>query len=265
MVRFTLLAVVLVLLAGSSSASDLAREQRIALELENSIMVGYPLRLRAGQLEFFAIHTESASERLIGGVVILHGLGANPNWIDVVFPLRSELPESGWETLSIQLPVAAADAPEGSYHALIPEAFPRITAAIEFLRQRGVESIALAGHSLGARTALEYLAANPDQDVRAFVAVGLPAVRAKPAGGTLLALQKVKLPILDIYGSQDAEPVLATATERATAARRAGNLDYRQLEVPGADHLFSGLDDSLVQRVRAWLQRTISDRTGTEW
>jgi hypothetical protein len=27
--------------------------------------------------------------------------------------------------------------------------------------------------------------------------------------------------------------------------------------VPGADHFFNGLEDVLVQRVRAWLQRAI--------
>lgn len=258
--RYVFVVLVLALLTGALPASDLAREQRIALEVEDAILVGYPLRLQTNELEFFAIHTESASERLLGGAIILHGRGANPNWMDVVYPLRTELVESGWETLSIQMPVAATDAPEGSYQALVAEAFPRIDAAIQFLRQRQVEVIVLVGHSLGARMALEYLAKDTGQHVSAIVAVGLSASREKPASGTLLALQKVKLPILDIYGSQDIEPVLSTATERASEARRAENRDYRQVEVLGADHFFSGLDDELVKRVRAWLQRTISER-----
>lgn len=256
--RHTGWVIVLLLLVGSSSASDLARERRIALELEDSILIGSPLRLSSSETEFFAIHAESATDRLLGGVIILHGSGANPNWHDVVFPLRSQLPESGWETLSIQLPIAAADAPEGSDQALIPEAFPRITAAIDFFRQRGVENFALVGHSLGAQMGLEYLANNPAQGIRGLVAVGLSANREKPVAGTLLALQKVKLPILDIYGSRDIEPVLSTVNARAVEARRAENPDFRQLEVPGADHFFTGLDDLLVQRVRAWLQKTIS-------
>lgn len=258
--RYTIAVLVLALLARSSFATDLSREQRIALELEDSIMVGYPLRLNAGELAFFAIHTESATARLLGGVIILHGFGANPNWNDVVFPLRSQLAESGWETLSIQMPVAAPDAPEGIDQALIPEAFPRINAAIDFFRQRGIDYIALVGHSLGARMGLEYLLNDAGQPVSAVVAVGLSASREKPISGTLLALQKLKLPILDIYGSQDIEPVLSTVTARATEARRAENPQYRQLQVPGADHLFSGLDDELVQRVRAWLQKTVSHR-----
>ncbi|MCB1828580.1 MAG: alpha/beta fold hydrolase [Gammaproteobacteria bacterium] len=259
-VRYTGWIVVLMLLVGSSSASDLARERRIALELEDAILIGSPLRLSANGSEFFAIHAESAAAQLLGGVILLHGSGANPNWHDVVFPLRAQLPESGWETLSIQLPIAAADVPEGSDQALIPEAFPRILAALEFFRQRGVENVALVGHSLGAQMGLEYLANDPTQGVKALVAVGLSARRDIPVTGTLLALQKVKLPILDIYGSRDIEPVLATVNARAIEARRADNPDYRQLEVPGADHFFTGLDDQLVQRVHAWLQKTVSSR-----
>lgn len=259
--HYKLVMFLLVLFTGSLSASDLNREQRIALEIEDALLVGYPLRLNSGELTFFAIHNESASERFIGGAIILHGRGANPNWVDVVYPLRTELPESGWETLSIQMPVAAPDAPDERYQELIPEAFPRISAAVEFLRQRQVENIVLVGHSLGARMALEYLASEPSPDVRALVAVGLSADREKPDAGTLLALQKVKLPILDIYGSRDIEPVLSTVAERAAKARRAGNRDYRQLEVPGADHFFNGLDNELVQRIRAWLQKTIAERT----
>ena len=256
------LVIVLMLLWGSLSASDLVREQRIALELEETILVGYPLRLSTGELEFFAIHTESDSERIFGGAVILHGRGANPNWQDVVFPLRSRLAESGWETLSIQLPIAAPDEPEASTQALVAEAFPRIKAAIEFFRQRQIENIVLVGHSLGARMGIEYLASEPSQNVRALVAIGLSGDNEKPVAGTgtLLALQKVKLPILDIYGSQDIESVLSTVTARATEAQRADNRDYRQLEVPGADHLFSGLADELVQRVRAWLRKTVGDQ-----
>lgn len=249
----------LLLLVAPALASDLARERRIAEELEDSILVGYPLKLSAGEVEFFAIHTESTSPKLQGGLIILHGFGANPNWNDVVFPLRSQLPESGWETLSIQLPIAAPDAPRESNQALIPEAFPRITAAIEFFRQRQIDNVSLVGHSLGARMGLEYLAAEPDKKIKALVAVGLSATKEQPVTGTLAALQKVKLPILDMYGSQDLEPVLATVEARANEARRAGNEDYRQIEVTGADHFFSGLDDQLVQRVRAWLAKTLTE------
>ena len=236
-------------------ASDLLREQRMADEISEMILVGEPIQLKAGELEFFAIHAEAETDEIRGGVIILPGRGAHPDWNEVIQPLRSQLPESGWETLSLQMPVAAVDAPGGVYGSMIPEAFPRIAAGLEFFKQRGIANIALIGHSLGARMGVEYLAAGTPEEIRAFVGVGLPAARNSSAGGTLAALEKITIPLLDIYGDRDIEPVLDSARARAMAARKAGNSGYRQVEVPGADHFFNGLADSLVARVRGWLKK----------
>jgi len=236
-------------------ASDLLREQRIADEISEMILLGEPIQLAAGELEFLAIHAEAETDNLQGGAIILHGMDAHPDWNDVVQPLRSQLPEFGWETHSLQLPVAAGDAPEGVYGLLVPEAFPRIDAGVEFFKQRGIVNIALIGHSLGARMGVEYLAAGTPKEIRAFVGVGLPAARNSPAGGTLAALEKITIPLLDIYGDRDIGPVLDSVRARAMATRKGGNSGYRQIEVPGADHFFNGLADTLVARVRAWLKK----------
>ena len=71
----------------------------------------------------------------------------------------------------------------------------------------------------------------------------------------LTPLTKVLIPILDIYGSSDFEEVRTTAGKRKAAARKAGNKDYRQTEVPGANHFFQGQEDTLVSEVRAWLAK----------
>jgi pimeloyl-ACP methyl ester carboxylesterase len=236
-------------------AADLMREQRIAAEIEDAILVGEPIRLQAGEVSFFAIHAEAETDRLRGAVILLHGRGANPDWNDVIKPLRTRLPEAGWETLSLQMPVAASDAPDRAYRALIPEAGPRIDAAVEFFRQRGFGNIVLLGHSLGSRMGLAWLAAGAPEEIRAFVAVGLPVGRGSGGQEALAALEKVKIPMLDIYGSQDIGAVRRSVRARAQAARRAGNSGYRQVEVAGADHFFRGLEDTLVLRVRAWIAR----------
>ncbi|MCB1761106.1 MAG: alpha/beta fold hydrolase [Gammaproteobacteria bacterium] len=251
------LALLLILsFAGKSTASDLLREQRIADEIEEAILVGYPLRLTAEGIEFLAIHTEATTPQVHGAAVLLHGHGANPDWTDVIQPLRSTLPDRGWETLSIQLPVASADAADGSGAALIPESFPRIGAAIDFLLKRGVKSVVVVGHSLGARMGVEYSAAGDlPTEVRGLVAIGLSADRQQRDSGTLLALSNMRLPLLDIYGSRDAETVLNSVGARLTASQRGGNAGYRQLEVNGANHFFSGMDEELVARVNAWMRK----------
>jgi len=240
----------------SAPASDLAREQRIREQIEDAILVGEPMTLRTGELGFLAIHTEAQTDETQGAVILLHGLGANPDWTEVIHPLRTRLPEHGWETLSLQMPVTAADAPRRDYLALIPEAATRIAFGVEFLKSRNIANIVVVGHSLGARMGIEWLAGEDvPKEITALVAVGLSADRQQRDGGTLAAIKKLQLPVLDIYGSRDLDTVLVSARARAAAARTAENPGYRQLEIEGADHFFRGLEDTLVMRVRAWLAR----------
>lgn len=241
----------------SLAASDLIRERRIADQISEALLVGEPLTLQAGDTPFLAIYTRESTDYSHGAAIILHGRGAHPDWVDVVNPLRSELPEYGWQTLSIQLPVAAADASDWVYRELIPEAAPRIAAAVDYLKQQGISNLVLIGHSLGARMGLEYLAAGAPEELRAFVAVGLSADAQRPQEGTLQALRQVRVPMLDIFGSRDLGSVTGSAGARTRVAREADLVDYRQAQVEGADHFFSGLSDTLVARVRAWLGRTV--------
>lgn len=242
-------------------ASDLVREGRIAAEIEETILVGEPIQLEAEGDSFLGIYTNETTRFTQGAAIILHGRGAHPDWVDVVYPLRSQLPDYGWKTLSIQMPLAPSGAGDWVYEALIPEAFPRITAAVEYLKRQQVTNIVLIGHSLGARMGVAYLAQGAPKAIRAFVAVGLGADKARPNGGTLGAMRQIKLPFIDIYGSRDLSSVVDTTQERARAARLADNAAYRQTEIVGADHFFRGLEDTLVAQVRTWLGRVAPGRT----
>ncbi len=255
MSRLSLLPLLLLLLSPLAGAADLAGETRIAAEISDAIRDGTTTRLRAGEVEFLAIHTEPRTAETRGTVILLHGRGAHPDWNDVIHPLRVGLPDAGWHTLSIQLPVAAADAPNEAYAPLIAEAAPRIAAAVAYGRERKLQPMAIVAHSLGARMAADYLAAAGDAPVVAFVAIGLSADPKEPEAGTLGALARIRTPTLDLYGSRDLNNVLGSVVQRAQAARRAGNPLYEQVEAPGADHFFRGLDDDLVSRVAAWLHR----------
>ncbi|TNF34101.1 MAG: DUF3530 family protein, partial [Gammaproteobacteria bacterium] len=115
----------LAITSSTAFASDLAREKRLASEIIDSIMDGEATTLVAGSHEFLSIYTESDVDSPKGAVLILHGRGYHPNWPEVVYPLRTGLPEHGWHTLSIQLPVLAADAKYYDYVPIFPEAFPR--------------------------------------------------------------------------------------------------------------------------------------------
>lgn len=251
--KWSWLIIPVLLLVESAMASDLLREQRNAYEIRNNLAVGKAIDLKAGEQEFLAIHQESGSKEIKGAVILLHGMGSNPAWAAVVQPLRTGLAEQGWETLSLQMPLAPLGVASANYEPLIPEAAPRISAAIEFLKQRKIKKIVIIGHSLGARMGLEALAAGLPKEVIAFVAIGAPTQVDEPGTGTLGALNKIKLPLLDIFGSRDFPSIMAGAKARETAAHDAGNNGYQQIEIVGADHFFQGMEDGLLARVRSWI------------
>lgn len=250
----------LIVFAAGAGGSDLVREGRIARGLTEELVVGEPFTLKAGDLEFFVIHTAAETPEVRGGVILLHGRGAHPDWLDVIQPLRVELPKSGWETLSLQLPLAGTDSDAWAYEQLIPEAMPRIAATVEFLRQRKIRNIVLVGHSLGARMGVHYLASGQvPKEIRAMVTVGLHFGPEGSQVDTAGELAKVELPLLDLYGSRDLDRVLSGVPARAAAARKAENRQYRQSEVAGANHLFQGMDQTLVARVRAWVEKVVTE------
>lgn len=240
-------------LYGTAAGADLAREQRIAEQIEDAILDGDPVYLDDAGHPFLGIYMRSDADQVKGAVLVLHGRGANPDWIDVVQPLRIGLTEHGWDTLSIQLPVAYAGADDREWLTLVPQAAPRISAAVEFLKQRKILNIALVAHSFGSRMAAAYLADNPAPEIKAFVAIGMSADKKNRNSGSLGALRKITLPTYDLYGERDLPQVLDSAKERRLAARDADNKAYRQYQAANADHFFSGQDRHLLSLVRTWL------------
>lgn len=246
----------LCLLAPLAAAADLPREARIAATLSAAHHDGEPLRLPAQGQEFLAVHRRSTAAVLRGAVILLHDRDAHPEAAAVVRPLALGLPAHGWDTLAIQAPLAATDAPARDWEALIPAAGPRIDAALAWLSQRGIRNVVLAGYGLGARMAVARLATEPPPAaIRALVAIGMPGSPGAGGADTLTALRRLRLPVLDIYGERDRPEVLATVPQRLLAARDAANPAYTQVSVPGADPVFTGLSEVLVSRVRAWLAR----------
>jgi len=245
--------------AGPAAAGDAAKERRWAEQIVDALIDGEAVWLEAGGRRFLAVYTPPAGERR-GGVVLLHGMGAHPDWPEVIHPLRAGLPERGWATLSIQLPVLANEARPEDYAPLLDAAAPRIAAAVAWLRGKGHEPVALAGHSLGAVMGLRALAAGKAGRVAAFVAVGIPDRGWKVPEG----LRRVKVPVLDLHGSLDLSEVLDGARARLAAMAAAGAEGSRQVRVEGADHFFQGFEDELLAQVDGWLRRVLGAKGGKE-
>jgi len=104
-------------------------------------------------------------------VILAHGQGLDAD-SQVVSPLRKGIHrELGFHTLSLQMPVLhvrpSRDLAVGTaYIATFPDAFVRIQAAIDFLRQgKGVERIYLMGYSMGGRMTTAFLAEHPEAGI----------------------------------------------------------------------------------------------------
>ncbi len=237
-------------------ASDVDKEKRWADQIIDTLMVGDAEWLTAEKHKFLGIYTESENDKPAGAVIVLHGIGVHPNWEDVVQPLRSELPESGWHTIAVQMPVLRNEAKTEDYIPLFPEVAPRLDATIAFLKGKGVRNIIIAAHSLGASMAAYFMAGKPDPAVKAMIVVGVSGRLAPGANVNFLqSLQTIQIPVLDIYGSEDLKAVLDTASKRASTAEKAGNKHYQQTMVPDADHFFKGKSDILVKQVVNWIKQ----------
>ena len=229
-------------LAGSAGASDYAREKKWADEVLPGLVVGDPVYLQTprGHHKFLTLFTPADTGK---AAIVVHGMGIHPDW-GMVGTLRTELADRGFATLSIQMPILAADAKSEDYPPTFPEAVECIAEAVGFLNAKGYRRIAIVSHSMGSRMSLGYLADKPDPAVKSWASLGISV-------GDYKAL---KLPVLDLYGENDLPPVLANAAKRkqSLAAR-----DSKQVTIARADHFFTGREAEMVAAVADFLNATL--------
>ena len=243
-------------LAVSAQAAepDLAREQRMADEIVDVIWDGEPIELEAEGQSFLAIYMEADEPQ--GTVVIAHGRGFHPDWETVVNPLRVGLAEAGWNTLSVQMPVLEKSAKYFDYVEIFDAAGPRIAAALDYAKEQASEKTVLLAHSCGSHMAQRWIKNDTDAALASFdayVGIGMGATDYKQPMVEPFQLDKMPMPVLDLYGFNDYPAVLRMAPDRLEMIERAGNPKSLQMGVPGADHYFKGQNDALIGSVEEWL------------
>ncbi len=243
--------------------------------------LGETVWLEDGQGKFLAIFTADQNGQPKGAAIILHDANHNPDWPDVIRPVRTFLPLHGWATVSIQLPPQTTI---DEYISQQPLINIRIQKATEHLQSLSLHNIALIGYGTGAMAATAYVAnQNSDSAIRGFIGISLSVIKTEKTDDYLpTQLERIKVPILDIYGGRDLDSVTNTAMLRSLAAKRSstntandqnlnayknsglsktandgikGYISYRQIVIHGADHEFNGLSESLNRRVLGWLER----------
>ena len=255
------MATCLSVLTPATLAQDLERERRLEAEIIDAILEGESVRLDAAGHLFLAIHTEvETGDGPRRAVIVMHGRGFHPDWAEVAAPLRTALPEHGWETLSLQMPVLEKSAKYYDYVPILHTAFPRIQAGIEFLRARGVQTIVLAAHSCSVHMAMGFVRHYGDTGFDGFIGIGMGATDYRQPMREPFPLASMSVPVLDLFGDEDYPAVLRKAPERLAAIRAAGNPRSAQRVVPEAEHFFRGREDALVDAVMDWLATLHDDR-----
>jgi pimeloyl-ACP methyl ester carboxylesterase len=260
--RICLILLILFLSAGPASAGNLTREQTISAQLVTPERQGEARWLQAGEVQFLALYLKSGADKRLGGAILLHEAGDHANWPEVIAPLRRHLARQGWDSLSLQLPRPFDPLSNSDRQAAIEQAAGRIQAAFDLFAEEATNDLVLVGHGLGAEMALAYVAANPAEQIRGLVAIGLSAGDGGDEDPALQTITGLQRPMLDLLGEREEPRVLASAQTRRSAARRNQQALYRQDRVAGADHHFKGLQQTLQQRVGAWLRRVAEESLG---
>lgn len=236
--------------AAAAPAIDDAREDRWASEVVPGIVVGEAVWLatpsRAKVLAILALPVGPPK----AGVVIVHGLGVHPDF-GMIGGLRTLLADAGYVTLAVQMPVLAAGASRDDYTVTLPAAAERLTAAIAFLRTRGIARIAIVSHSVGATMTDAFLARPEAPRIDAWVPVGMPiGFAANP-----------QQPVQDIAAERELPEVVAALPLRSKRLPRDGC--SRTLTIAGADHYFDGRQKELAAAIAAFLDRVFAGSCGT--
>lgn len=239
--------------AGFVHATEWDVESRYRAQIEEEVVVGDVVELKNDLGEAFIAIDAKPAGKSKGTVILLHNMSGHPNWQSVIGPLSRGLPDSGWSTFSVQMPVRTNCGGRG-HAVLLNESPSRIAAAIDYLQARGENNIIILGHGLGAIMAVSYLAESARQDIAGLVVVGLYMLEnTDERMWAALNMSKLTLPILDIYGSWDVLVANARST-RSAVMEKGGNSRYQLEEIKGADINFEGYEDRLMKRTVRWLK-----------
>lgn len=231
-------------------------EQQIVAKLSEGKLPGEVVQLQAQGESFVGLYGEPLSDQPQGAVILLHHMGGHADWPQVIRPIRTQLPGSGWATLSIQMPLISPGEPLADYGKTVEQARARIDAGLDYLLSSRYRNIVLVGYSFGAALIADYLASSKRNRVKAFVGISMQTHPfLNPRLDLTKQLEKIAIPVLDIYGSRDFNAVKIHAKERSSVAKKAGNQYYHQRVIAGADHYFAGLEDVLIRQLRGWLAR----------
>ena len=217
--------------------------------------------LQDGKQRFKGLFLEAEGETREGALLILPDLDRGPDERKVLQPLRLHLPTQGWATLTLELPGSLSPFTEESYGKLIVANRRRIRLGFHHLLQRGFERIVVIGHGFGALMAVSWASVDKENLPEGLIVLNLTPYHPPGGEGPMLQhLQKIRVPILDLYSGKSHARVLRYSVARKRAGQLSGNVMYRQLLLEHANHDFTPYTEAMLRVVRNWLKHLHLER-----
>lgn len=235
--------------ARANHLNDLAQARANAQNGEEVVILG------EGDNAFLGLSLQQRTATPQGAVLILHDQGHNPDWPVLLQQARTYLPDVGWNTLSIALPLV------GGYATDAETTLNRIALALQRLNQDGQFNLVILGYGEGAYWGARHLSERlqPDQEI----GYGLMMVNAKTIEPDLPDLiGSLNIAILD-WVSDDAPAALHAADNRRAAARRNQLERFTQIRDPGQASFYNqATPNRTTRRLWGWLRTRMAGREG---
>lgn len=229
--------------------NDLAQTMNRAQGADEVVILG------EGDNAFLGLSLQQRTANPQGAVLILHDQGHNPTWPVLLQQARNYLPEVGWNTLSIALPLV------GGFATDADTTLNRIALGLQRLNQDGQFNLVILGYGEGAYWAARYLSERmqPDQDI----GYGLMMVNAKTIEPDLPDLiGNLNIPILD-WVSDDTPAALSAADNRQAEARRNQLARFTQIRDPAEASFYNqATPNRITRRLWGWLRTRMAGREG---
>ena len=235
------------------------------------------ISLSANGTEFSALWKKDQSGDALGAVLIVPSEGQTANWPNTIDVLRTELPQDGWNTLSIDIENTKQKAkisatPEGneSVSSTKNPNLARVEAAIAFLHEQGQYNIVLTGYGASTSLIVDYASqtdalgmnktvksaqtTNLKRPVRALILISALNYDGERLSKKIQRFPYKDMPILDIiFGSHYLDTF--DSKERLSAARSARFKHYLQSKSvePSSNDSRFGTGNRLSRRVRGFL------------
>jgi hypothetical protein len=228
---------------------DKSRELMIYEQNLNEIFDGEHqyIGYKYGKFSILEIYEESYDV----AILYLHGRGLNPNEQNLAYPVRVGMSDS-YNTYSLQLPVLKKQSTYLEYTKIFYDSDERISSAIKHIFDKNKKVIIIA-HSCGVHMLMSYIKnKNLSKDISSLVLIGSGAVDKGEKIIYQYPYDKIKVPILDLYGENDFDLVLKKSVERNEYIKK-NNTKSQQIKIKSSNHYHADNSNQVITFVKKWL------------